>query len=379
MVVFFYDDSYLEQLVKFINKVWEKDMTPDLYLERRERDLLENPYAKEGGFPIAIATDDNKILGHHAGTPFKLWVEGKEFLSYWLAGLHVLPEGRRKGLAKALQQTTNNLRIATSFWVIKATLKVKQRFGWTVVGKIPEYIKILDSKKFITAIDFKRLNQLPDLLKTVCELLFSTTLSPGRIVFTFVTIFHKRAFSLLFPKKKSDIIIQEVKKFDKRIDDLWNRNKVQIKFAQIRNSDYLNWQFKSDLGWVKIIANNNSIISGYAIVSLKNMDKTKDTTEVTALCIIDIFWDFNKPEILDKLINYIEEMSRKLGAKILICSINDKTAKRVLFKNSFIRIPGTVYFGFHCSDDSLKLSPKLNDWFITRGDADAAGSLSPNG
>ena len=59
-------------------------------------------------------------------------------------------------------------------------------------------------------------------------------------------------------------------------------------------------------------------------------------------------------------------------------AINDKAAKRILLKNGFIKIPGTVFFGFHCSNNSLILSANLEDWFITRGDADAAGSLAPN-
>ena len=380
MKVFFYNETYKQQLVDFIKTVWDKNMTAERLAKRCQRDFAENPYAEESGFPIAIAVNDNKkIIGHHAGTPYKLWANGKEHLSHWLAGLHVLPEGRRQGLAKALQQTTNQLPITTSFWVIEATLRVKRKLGWTVVGKIPEYVKVLESKNFISAIDFSKLSQVPNYLKPACKFLFSFPWSPGIVLFKIFINVHQKVLTLLFHHKKSEITVKQVKDFDNRINELWDKNKSHIRFAQVRKADYLNWQFKSDMDWIKIIADDGSKISGYAIVSLKNLEKTTHMIGITALSIIDIFWDFNQPEILNKLICFIEEMAKQKGAKILICSINDKTAKRILLKNGFIKIPRTVFFGFHCSDKSLSLSTKLEDWFITRGDADAAGSLAPNG
>lgn len=380
MKVFFYNDTYNQQLIDFIKTVWDKNMTVERLVKRRLRDFAENPYAEEGGFPIAIATNGNKkIIGHHAGTPYKLWANGKEHLSYWLAGLHVLPEGRRQSLAKALQQTTNQLPITTSFWVIEATLKVKRKLGWTIVGKIPEYVKVLDTKNFISAIDFSRLNQVPNCLKPVCKFLFSFPWNPGIVLLKIFIKVHQGVLTLLFPHKKSEIVVKQVKDFDNRINELWDRNKNRIRFAQVRKADYLNWQFKSDMDWIKIIADDGLKISGYAIVSLKKIEKAINLTGIIVLSIIDIFWDFNQPEILNKLICFIEEMARQKGAKILISSINDKAAKRILLKNGFIRIPGTVYFGFHNTVPDLTLSPKLDDWFITRGDADAAGSLAPNG
>ena len=135
-----------------------------------------------------------------------MWANGKEHLSHWLAGLHVLPEGRRQGLAKALQQTTNQLPITTSFWVIEATLKVKRKLGWTVVGKIPEYIKVLESKSFKSAIDLSKLSQVSNYLKPVCNYLFSFPLSPGTVLFkTFINV-HQRVltcFSLIKNLKSS--------------------------------------------------------------------------------------------------------------------------------------------------------------------------------
>ena len=65
---------------------------------------------------------------------------------------------------------------------------------------------------------------------------------------------------MLFPHKKSEIIVKQVKDFDNRIYELWDRNKDRIRFAQVRKADYLNWKLKSDMDWITIITDDGSKI-----------------------------------------------------------------------------------------------------------------------
>ncbi len=371
MKVFFYNDTFIPQLVAFLRKVWNKDITESSLIEKRKREMSENPYAREGKFPIVIAMKDDQIIGHHAGTPSKLWVGEKEVLSHWLAGLHVLPEGRRQGVAKALQNITNQLPLATSFWVIEATLKVKRKMGWTIVGKIPDYIKILNPEKTIDSIDFDNLSHI----NKVIQKIFSNKKGFRRAFFQSIIKTHKVIFNFFISKRLIKNDISQVKEFDVRLDRLWDKNKYYLKHSQVRKSDYLNWKFKYEEGWIKIIAENKSDIIGYAILSQKKVEKVKYLKNLQILSIIDIFWDFEQSEVLWDLLQYIENMGRINNASLLICSINNKTARNILIRNGYYRIPGTVYFGFHCNDNNLNLSPELSKWFITRGDADAAGTL----
>lgn len=376
--VLFFDATYKQQLVEFLRRVWDKDLTEANFEARLKKNMSENPFAKDGGFPIAIAVKNDQIIGHHAGTPVHLWVNGKELLSYWLAGLHVLPEGRKQGVAKALQNKTNQLPLTTSFWVIEATLRVKNALGWTVVGKIPEYIKVLDPKKLSDSIEFNKSHQLRLDRKQAIQKLFLDKNSPGNFLFKSIINIQNFVYSAFLSRRAMQYRISQVQHFDIRIDQLWERNQNSLKFAQVRKSDYLNWQFKHESGWIKIIAENDSGIAGYAILSLKKIQKVNYFMGVRALSIIDIFWDFTQPEAYWDLLRYVQNMGIENNATALICSINNKQARSILKRNGYFRIPGTVYFGFHCNDPKLSLSPNMNDWFITRGDGDAAGSLGPN-
>jgi GNAT superfamily N-acetyltransferase len=377
MNVFFYNDKYISQLVEFISKVWEKDMTEERLVKRREKNLIENPYAKEGGFPIAIAIKNNKIIGHHAGTPIHILANGETYLCYWLSGLNVLPEGRRQGIAKALQNLTNQLPLKTSFWVIEATLRVKKRLKWTIVGKIPEYIKILNHSKFIDSIDLKETNSIRFEIRNLFQKIFTKKDGIGNRLFKSMINIYNQFFKFILYLRKTKYKITQVDNFDGRIDILWNRNKDKLKYAQVRKSKYLNWQFKNTKGWIKIVAEDKSGIIGYAILSLKNIKKERNLKDVKVLSIIDIFWEFTKPEVYWELLWYAEHFGINHNAVFLVCSISEKQSRRILLLNGYCRIPGTVYFGFHCNEKSLRLSSKIDDWYLTRGDADAAGSLGP--
>lgn len=376
MKYFFYNDFCLPQLVVFLRAVWSKTLTESIFLERRDKDLSENPYGRCAGFPIAVAMKDNKVIGHHAATPVKIWMCGKEVLSYWLSGLHVLKEERGKGVAKNLQETTNQLSMATSFWVIEATLRVKKRLGWTIVGKIPEYVKILDPQMVVNSLNY---NELPKMRFRVDKVIKLICFGQNRLASSFFVVSIK-AINFCTQKifHRHSVINSQIKmidNFDAGIDLLWDKNKKHIKYAQVRNSAYMNWKFKCGQGWIKIVAKKNNITVGYAILSLKSFEKQKYLTYLRTLSIIDIFWDFEQPDVYGDLLLYIERLGLEKKASILISSINNKAGQKTLLSNGYCRIPGTVYFGFHSTNYKCELSSDLKDWFITRGDGDAAGSL----
>ncbi len=375
MKVFFYDDRYLKQLVVFLRRVWNPEMTEDILKAKKEKDMVENPYAKIGGFPVAVAVKDDQIIGHHAGTPVMIWAKGKEVLSYWLAGLHVLPEGRRQGIAKALQNVTNQLPLATSFWVVEATLRVKKRMGWTVVGKIPDYIKILDPQALTDSVDLQKFEGLRPKFRYLAHAFFKNKKGYPIRLLHFLARAHNSFIAKRISKRISIARIDTVTQFDDRLDQLWECNKKFLSYAQVRKSAYLNWRFKHETGWIKLEAVKDDVVAGYAIISQKEIKKENYLHGLTVLSIIDIFWDFDNPDIFLDLLEYAEELGRRNNAAALVCSINHRAARSLLRKSGYWRIFDTVYFGFHCNDNSLILSPKLKDWYITRGDADASGSL----
>ena len=251
--------------------------------------------------------------------------------------------------------------------------------GWTIVGRIPEYVKVLTPIKFIETINLSRINQMPDIIKRISKLLH--THKSIRLLVTYIF-----AYSLKIYERFRMKMIQEysnigsmiyVDDFDIRIDILWNRVKNYIKCAQVRNAAYMNCQFKKENGWIKLIYEEGKEVLGYAICAQKQFKDSGPLSGIIMTSIVDILWDFKRPDILKSIICRIENMAKQNQSDVIICSINNHQAQDMLIKMSFFRIPSTVYFAFHSTNSYLRISKRMRDWFITRGDADAAGSIGP--
>jgi len=377
MEVLFYNDAYLDSMVEFIRSVWDETITAEVFSSRRAADREENPYAGEGGNPLAIAVEGKRIVGRLSAIPCRLWANGEEHPMCWLSGLHVLPDFRGRKLAPLLPKLMiDNFSIVTGFFVQEAPLRIYNKLGWTIVGKIPEYMKILDARGFFKNFDVANFDHMLGrkklLAKTLCTI--------GRTGDAFLPSLLLGGLSILRKTRSGrdrPMNVAIVEDFDRRVDELWERNKPFIKHAQVRASRYLNWHFKSRTGWIKVISEENDAINGYAILSVKKFSGDERLHDMSVLSIIDIFWDLAEPRVFTGMLRSIERLARERGVDVLLCSIHEPGAEKMLKRSAFLGIPSTVYFAYHCSKEGLKLPAALDDWFITRGDADAAGSLAP--
>lgn len=370
-----FNEKYIKQQVEFINIVWDKNATVHSYVEKREKDLKENPYGAEGGFPIFMLIENERVVGNVVATPCRLWANGREHGMYWISGLHVLPEYRGRGAAKLLpMKVMDELPIVTGFFVLDAPYKIYKKLGWNILGKIPEYIKIINSREFIHNVRLNNIDFIPHSIARV----FKKTDSLFSSILTSMVSLYNKTFDLISGSTFEYQVCKNVDHFDKRVDDLWERNKHKVKFAQVRNSDYMNWMFKQEKGWIKIVYEEEDGIHGYAILSCKHFKEDTRLGNLKVLSIIDILWDFEKFHILESILNYAERIGHSQNVDVIICSINHHIARRMLLRKGYIKIPSTVYFEYHAKDDALNLSKNMCDWYITRGDADAAGSLAPD-
>lgn len=369
----------MNSLLDLVRRVWDQNATKDQYLQKRRKDFIENPYAAEGGMPIALLVENDHVVGHVASVPCKIWSHGREALMYWNAGLHLLKECRGKGLGNILpQKMIDTLPVVTGFFVIEQQLKTHRKMGWTIVGRIPEYIKVLNPANLFMNIDLSDVNQMPGWMKKITSKDNRMIRLPGAFILASCYRIYEAIWKLcnIFCHEGSGRIM-EIDAFDDRVNILWNKVKHQILCAQVRHSAYMNWKFKVEDGWIKVVYEEEGDIIGYAILSQRTFQKGEPLSGLTIVSIIDMLWDFQRPDVMRALLSRIEIFARNKNADALMISINFKRTLLPLIQKGFVKIPSTVYFAFFCSEHELGLSSHMEDWFITRGDADAAGSLGP--
>jgi GNAT superfamily N-acetyltransferase len=369
-------DEHGAALAEFTREVWGPE--PKSTGGDSAVGVLTNPYERESPSRSAIAVTGGRVIGHVTSTPCRVWCGGEEVVMHWCSGLHVFPEARGRGLAKLLVSKLMEVNPALyGVLVVEASRRANQSIGWTVDWKIPEYVKILDARGFIDRFTGRGLTSVPRAIRWAAPHVHGAARAVSGTVLAAANTAYQTAWRLgpAVPRLE----VQQVGLFDLSIDELWVRNRSQLSCAQVRRSAYLNWAFRTDRGWMKLCCSAGGAALGYAIVAIRTFDESQALRGLTVATVVDLFWDFGRPEAARSLLGAAEDLAKEKGAQAVLGSGTDVRARRAFQRSGFIRIPGTAWYGFYSSNPAIRFPPKAQDWYANRGDADAAGSLGPTG
>jgi hypothetical protein len=369
----------LQGLISIVQKVWDPDLTQKAYFEKRAKQFEMNPYASKYGWPVAILMDDQKVVGHDTAVPCGIWVNGEEIPAFYRAGLHLIPEYRGRKLGSLLPlKMSEVLETKIAFFVLPQQYKIHKKLHWHLPGKLPEFVKIINPSTFMANFDSKKIKQMPDWTHRF--------FSHKNTVASFVTksffngfVKCHRALCRPFRKECEDQFeCAWVENFDEQVDNLWDLCKTFLKCAQIRSAAYLNWHFPANKGWRKLVIMENGKLRAYAIVCDKKFEGTHRLSGLRVTTLIDIFYDFNDSKTLQALLTYAEKDAMKKNSDMMLASATLKDAQKLLSINAYLPFPKTVQFTCHTNNKNIQIASTMDQWYLTRGDADAAGALGPS-
>lgn len=150
-----------------------------------------------------------------------------------------------------------------------------------------------------------------------------------------------------------------------------------MKCAQIRSAAYLNWHFPANKGWRKLVITENGKLRAFAIVYEKKFEGTHRLSGLRVTTLIDIFYDFYDPKTLQALLAFAEKDAISKNSDMMLASVTLKDAQKLLSKNAYLPFPKTVQFTCHTNNKNIQIASTMDRWYLTRGDADAAGALGP--
>jgi len=90
-----------------------------------------------------------------------------------------------------------------------------------------------------------------------------------------------------------------------------------------------------------------------------------------------MFWDLERDGVARGILASIADVAQDRGAHVLLCSGTDARMQHAAAHSGFLPIPSTVWYGYYSGNAEVRLPAAPGEWFANRGDADAAGSLSP--
>jgi len=177
------------------------------------------------------------------------------------------------------------------------------------------------------------------------------------------------------PVAMPDVNVFKLETFDSRFDDLWQRCSREHQVIGIRDSNYLNWRFRSrpDTSYMCLAAARGLQVIGYLVYRIVERDGGRSGY------IVDFLTEGEPNLAFASLITHAEELMVRDGVQSIICLIAKATFRKVLHQAGFypaiLGVRSYLSAEVSIPDDHIKVYADLSKWFVTIADGDAEMSF----
>jgi GNAT superfamily N-acetyltransferase len=309
------DESHI---IRLFNLVFRQEMSLPLWKWR----FVENPYGKS---IIKLMFDSDKLIGHYAAMPMSVQVAGVSVKAALAITTMTHPDYSRRGIFTFLAKEAwdacvkQGCTFVCGFPNENAYPRLTGQLGWQGLGKIVTIEKILREKPENRPI-------MPD--------------------------------------------IQNVERFDKRVDILWDKVKNDHLVTVPRTMDYLNWRFFQNpaVSYQKyVVLDQKGQMTGYAVLKEYARGTEKKGHIVDMLAVDD--------EIVRMLVRHsCAFFQSKQITYISAWFPASSRYRRVMEQEGFRAERPGQNFGVRVFDKAGSIAGivegSLDNWFLTMGDSD---------
>ncbi len=343
------------QIILLFQDVFGKKMGKTESIKHWKWEYRDNPNDR---LEILLAVDENKIVGHYAVIPVRMKIGSKEYLTSLSLDTMTRRNYRGQGmfptLATKLYDMLGKSGIPITYgfpnpFSIHGFIK---KLNWFEISDLPIYTRPMD---FILL--FNRYLKIKFLSKIF-----------GSIINTFYNFFLKKK------KMPNNIKIEEINKFDKEFDDLWELNKNKITVGIIRDSKYLNWRYfqRPEGKYVVFAIRNYNKLKGYIVLNIEERFNLKIGLVMDILAD-SLCMDYHNYLINHSMLYFKDRKVTIVSAIMFPHCVFYKSLKRNLFMKMFkIFFPYEMYFGARINNDDVNvhLIKDPYNWYLTWGDTD---------
>ncbi len=174
-------------------------------------------------------------------------------------------------------------------------------------------------------------------------------------------------------RKTSDILIERIRSFDDRFDELWQRASRELNIAVVRDSKCLNWRYADKPGpeYTIFSAERGGNLAGYMVLT-----SSTNMFDLALGLIVDILTI--EEDVTDSLISQAVEYFESQKVDAIGClMLKHSPYYRALKKAGFVLVPRTFsprefHFVLHVDSSNIPetVVNKPDNWFLTWGDFD---------
>lgn len=314
----------------------------------------DNPFSR----PIVYVaeTSDGRLIGHYSLIPLPFVKNKKPGLAALSIQSMIHPDFQKRGILKSLaaaaerQLDEDKILTGVTFLNDNSLHAYTTHFGWTKLeGPNPIFFTVLDPKAAMKKV-----------LKS--ELVAAPLAWAARPVFD--RVFRRKA-------RAAGPRIHEVKRFDERVDQLWNRFSAEARYAVPRSARYLNWRLADKPADYSLFVSEDEKgeIEGVVVT------KTETKFGLYFGYVVELFFDPARPEIGRALVGHALSSLQAQGCTMATALTHGSDAvRRALRSSGFWRLPKKAMpHGIHfCFKDRERGGPGLSQdgWLLSYCDHD---------
>jgi len=321
--------------------------------------------------PRVLFLKGDEVIGHVATVPVCLAVAGRLLNASWAVGLMVLPEHRNGPVAPLMMRKLNQIvEIGLTLHVEEAALRVFKGVGWQHLGVLPQYVRVLNSRAFVSTFAQRGEPLLSGRWAPLWTALARVP-APGAAL---VSIAFAGLAVVGAGRRRSaaNVTVLEERGFDAGYTALAERVKGKFGVWVFRDEQYLMARYGRRMDAYRLLAcRRPDRLAGYCIVKLRQFENDQRMGDIRMGTIVDCVVDPDEPEVLDSLLRSAVALCRREQIDVVFCSASLREIGRGLRRHAFVPIPGTLNAAFHDRTGMLGRNLPLESWHLMRSDSDA--------
>jgi len=343
---------HIPSLKRFIERQFHNRyiLLDNMFFDWQYKDNPSNTYSE---YSMKVIESKDEVLGYNGLVPVSMKVFDKNLIACTFANLMVGDKCKGFGLGSLLiKKSSDDFPVCyINGYNLKTRAIYEKQGGWTDMGVLRRFIKILNVNKMESLINKKipyEDNKLEDIDKNLVK----------------------------------------IKEFDDKIHSFWEKVKHKYPITINRSKKFLNWRYSNHpmLKYELYLYIENSKIKGYIIFRIeKFIDEKKDHYKIGR--IIDFI---SQEEYEEKIIQNIISLLHKQNVDFIDFYFSGNFHVKSLLNQGFVEnikypyntipmlfspldrgrsdITWIVYFKEYLKDKKECTNP--NNWYITKGDGD---------
>jgi hypothetical protein len=368
--------DHAEGLAEFFAVNWGARTTPDEVVRSMEAGAREN-VSEPGRIPPAtIAVRGGAVLAYCGSIPTRFRFAGADHGAYWAKGLWVLEQYRGGPLGyMVLKEFSASVDIAGALTVDPASRRLFEGLGYRNLGTLPNLVQPVSFERL-----GRRMRQIVDRQPGIPEGLRKIAravdaLGVGRAA----GMAADGAVWLLRRLRSSRYEIRTADQVTAvELDRVWEQTRDTFGGSPVRDASAL--QARYQLGvtgseYFVVTARDAGELAGLAIMKHPKAMPDGRLGGVSAASLSDVLSIPGRPGLSSALLDGCYAAARNAGAAAIVFSPALQAWRDAARRLGYVAMPGNVHFLLKQAETVGTVPDTLNQWHLTRGDAESDASF----